>query len=606
VTAGHDRTVRIWDVAGRRTQLLIRGHSKNPDGHSDEINWVAFSPDGRKLATASDDRTVKLWSAASGEIRATLGHDNRAVSAVFTPDGRRVISCTRMGAVIVWDAETLQRFDGYLLVRRGTVQSFRRLDSFRVHRNGTMQALAISPDGTTLAIAGERVVIWSLAERKEVTRLAGEHGQVNSVAFSHDGTRLATTGNDGKVNLWKTRSWQPDATFAGHRAYVESVAFAPDDRTLASVDRNGIIHIWDRDSRAMQTIASGQMLLWCAALSPDGRTLVTTGKDVWLKLWDFRDDRDRIPLKVATSSIPKIAFSTDGKTLTVADDKGCVTIFQTQDGHGLTTKRFDADGPVFGTALSPDAALLVTSENDGRFGLWDIASERRIQDFRYEFLKDWHAGDDLAISKGGASISARVPYFVPGGQHSQVAVWDRAGGAPRYLKQHGGRALYSPQGGSVATYGAWGTLVPTLWDLSSGSSRTARGPRHRIGIFGAAFSQDGSTLATGGNEGSIILWNVRSLEPALPPLYGHTDQIEAIAFSPDGRTLASGGHDRLVRLWDVATGTELAALAGHVGVVTQVCFSPDGMTLATCGSSSVGECELLLRPATTRKPAKSR
>ena len=79
-TAGHDRTVRLWDVAGQRTRLVIRGHAENPDGHTDEINWVAFSPDGRKLATASDDRTVKLWSAASGEIRATLGHDNRVVS----------------------------------------------------------------------------------------------------------------------------------------------------------------------------------------------------------------------------------------------------------------------------------------------------------------------------------------------------------------------------------------------------------------------------------------------------------------------------------------------------------------------------------------------
>ena len=225
-TASQDRTVRLWDVGERRTRRIVPGRSDDPVGHTDDINWVTFSPDGQALATASDDLTIKLWDSASGRLRSTLrGHQDRVVAVLFVHEGQQLISCGREGKVILWDTATS-----------------RERSSFTVS-NGTIQSLAISPDGATLAIAGQRVVVWDMADRREINRFGGTAVQVNTVAFSHDGKTLASGENDGTLRLWEPHGSQAKPILQGHRANVQSVAFAPDDRSLASVDDFGIAHI---------------------------------------------------------------------------------------------------------------------------------------------------------------------------------------------------------------------------------------------------------------------------------------------------------------------------------------------------------------------------
>ena len=166
--------------------------------------------------------------------------------------------------------------------------------------------------------------------------------------------------------------------------------------------------------------------------------------------------------------------------------------------------------------------------------------------------------------------------------------------------------VFSPDGDSFTQCG-WAVLQPTIWHVASGLSRTAQGTVHRTAIGAAAFSPDGANLATGGNEGSIILWDVKSLERLVQPHFWHTNAIASLAFSPDGRSLAAGDHDGIVCLWDLATGEQQATLDGHASPVWQICFSPDGTTLATCGDATVrGEYEVFLWPAKARNPAESR
>ena len=189
------------------------------------------------------------------------------------------------GKVILWDLATSRA--------RG---------SFGVS-NGTIQSLAISPNGAILAIAGKRVVIWDLNGGREMLQLGSPDDQVNGVAFSHDGKRLAAAGYSGKVRLWDVPGRLTKASleghgttvqsFEGHGTTVQSLAFAPDDRTLVSVDENGFAHLWDTSSGAYDTIMTGQARVWCVAFSSDGRTLVTTSRDATVRLWDMVRESSR-------------------------------------------------------------------------------------------------------------------------------------------------------------------------------------------------------------------------------------------------------------------------------------------------------------------------
>jgi WD40 repeat protein len=560
-TASEDRTVRLWDLETRTTRLTLVGHD-------DEINCVSFSPDGRVLATASDDRQVKLWDAATGRITFTLtGHREKVVAVVFTPDQERVVSCDRKGTVILWD-----------------VVAASGCGSFSV-KNGTVQSLAISPDGGALAIAGEKVVIWSMAKGEEQFRIDGQFGQVNGLAFSHDGKHLATADLRNDVKIWETRGWQLEATFEGHRDDTESVTFAPDGRTLASVDGLGVIHLWDRRTGAQEMIASGQERIWCVAYSPDGRSLVTTSKDGSVKVWNIERDRARISNTLTTSSKPSMAFAAEGNHFVLADDSGTVWTIAPSSGRLRPAGRFEAARPTVRSALSWDASVLLTSEGSGTITLWNLRNGARVRDFP----ERQDAENSVMPMATNATHIAR--FSTLGSTHFWFPE-NISNMEERIVEARGDWMQFSPSGKTLSIWG-WNWSRPRLYDVATKKIRAAQGPAHRDYITAQAYTHDDSTLATAGLEGAIILWDVATLDP-LVEFYGHKAEVRSLAFSPDARTLAAGAQDGLVKLWDIPSGTELATLEGHTGPVRQARFADDGLTLATCADANSSGTEVFL------------
>jgi WD40 repeat protein len=300
-SASADRTVRLWDLASGQPTATLHGHT-------DWVTGVAFSPDGRQLASASADRTVRLWDLASGQPTATLqGHADSVTGVTFSPDGRQLASASADRTVRLWDPASGQP--------TATLQG---------HIGGSVTGVAFSPDGRQLASASadHAVRLWDPASGQPTATLHGHTGWVTGVAFSPDGRQLASASADHTVRLWDPASGQPTATLHGHTDWVKGVAFSPDGRQLASAGNDGTVRLWDPASGQPTATLQGHIGGWVTgvAFSPDGRQLASASADHTVRLWEgsSQDNRKRTSALLSSSQLPEPALAADLTDLSVA------------------------------------------------------------------------------------------------------------------------------------------------------------------------------------------------------------------------------------------------------------------------------------------------
>ncbi len=511
-TASGDRTTRIWDLITGTTRATLEGHAG--------VVWgVAFSPDGTQLATASGDRTTRIWDLATGTVHATLeGHTSAVEGVAFSPDGTQLATASGDSTVRIWDLTT------------GTPAARAAMEG----HTDTVYAVAFSPDGTQLATtSGDSTVrIWDLASAATRATLEGHADTVYAVAFSPDGTQLATTSSDSTTRIWDLATGTVHATLEGHTSAVEGVAFSPDGTQLATASDDSTVRIWDltTGTPAARAAMEGHTdTVYAVAFSPDGTQLATTSTDGTARIWDLTTGTVHATLESHTGTLESVAFSPDGTQLATTSTDGTARIWDLTTG--TPAARAVVEGhtdTVRAAAFSPDGTRLATAADDRTVRIWDLTTGT------LRATLEGHAGNVWAVA-------------------------------------------FSPDGTQLATTSSDGTV--RIWDLTTSTVHaTLEGQTGAVRAM--AFSPDGTQLATTSSDGTVRIWDLTT-STVHATLEGQTGAVWAVAFSPDGTQLAIASGKHTARIWDLTTGIVRVTLEGHTETVNWMAFSPDGTRLAT-------------------------
>jgi len=357
-------------------------------GHNDSVTSLALSPDGKTLASGSNDSTVKLWDVRSGQLQLTLkGHQGFIKTVRFSPDGITLASGSADAAIKLWDPATGD------------------LKTTLTGHEGYIETLAFSLDGKTLASGSwdNTVKLWDLETGGLLHTLAGHESWVRTIALSADGKTLASGSDDKTVRLWDTATGALLHTLRGHKSDVEVVAFSPDGQTLASASWDQTVKLWDPDTGSLRhTLAGHTNKITALAFTPDGKTLASASDDRTAKLWDVSDGRLRTSLEGHQAAVEAIAIILDGKVLISASRDATIKFWFVPTGVLLCSLQ-GHDNAVRALSLSPDAKILASAGDDNAIKLWD-ASPREIFTLLIKGHEDWIG--TVAFDRDGAPLAA--------------------------------------------------------------------------------------------------------------------------------------------------------------------------------------------------------
>jgi len=598
-------------------------------GHTGDISQIAFSPDGRALASVGrDDNRLVVSDVSTGATRFNIVAHPAAVQQVaFSPDGQKVISAGKDGSIRIWNAQ-----DGTQVL------------SFGEPRDGDfLETFALSPDGLRVVSAhwDGSIKVWNVPTGVKLASVDPHQGRVTAVAFSNDGKTIASGSDDGTAALWDGSDDHHPMILTGHDRGVHHVVLNSDGTVLAAAHGAGLVNLWSVESgRLLETLrstapghdaAEGVSL----AFAPDGKTIALAGAlTEAISVWDLSTSppQERVVPTGSKFGVHAVAFNHAGGMFAAVAGAGVMRLWETahwvlaegSDG-GTNCLVFSPDDTLLATCgrnraalwnvnepdliaalqshqepvgtirFSPDGTYLASASLDRDISVWSVSVRRPVAS--YEIPKSPSAdlepvthGRELrvfAFSPDGRTIATggrQGQSFGERGHRGDLLLWNFAGdrGAITLEGHRSGIAAlaFSPDGRQLAV--ADGSSV-RLWDLAT---RTARMLRETGGALCLAFDRAGARLAAGAGD-DVLVWDLRAIaQQAQPPLVtfrGHERPVRQVLFSPDGHTLLSSSFDGTVRIWDASRGDNNTplAVARHSADINSLDMSADGHIIAT-------------------------
>jgi len=541
-SASMDSTIKLWKADGTLLNTL--------PGHPGGVYSVSFSPDGKMIASAGWDKTVKLWSRNGVLLKTLTGHTNRVYSVSFSPDGQTLASASWDKTVKLW------RTDGSLL-------------KTLTGHTALVFGVSFSPDSQLIASgsADDTIILW----RRDGTFLKSwkAHDKaVTSVSFSPDSQILASAGADNTVKLWRRDGQygfqtRPEKSLQEHSSSVLSVSFSPDGQTIVSASADNKVKLWHRNGKLLETLIGHGHLVQGVSFSPDNQTIASASADNTVKLW-HRDSMLRKALKQHTKQVNSVSFSPNGQAIATASEDKTVKLWSCQGGLQRTLQGHTDS--VNSVSFSPNGQTLASASEDKTVKLWN----------RDGVLQRTLEGHEEAVNAVSFSPDGRT--LATASEDKTVKLWNRDGVLQRTLEGHEeavNAVSFSPDGRTLATASEDKTVK--LWNRDGSFSKPLKG--HNGSVKWVSFSLDGKAIASASSDGTAILWSLDGT--VLHTLKGHNGSVYWVSFSPDGEMVATASKDKTVKLWSRRDGNLIATLQGHTDAVFGLSFSPDGKMLAS-------------------------